>query len=136
MTDDRWAQLESKLDTILEVVHGTNARVGALEARFDALEARFDALEARVTTLEATVQQLAKDTAEMWRELVARIDAKSDELRQEMLAFRAELSADIHESHQIASRERNFIAKGIYTKIEMLDRRLTGVERHFVQQAT
>ena len=77
-------------------------------------------------------------------EVAAELEATADRARlrsgfaaaASALERAAELSADIHESHQIASRERNFIAKGIYTKIEMLDRRLTGVERHFVQQAT
>ena len=155
MTVDRLDRIEATLEIILTEVRGTNerldgleARVGklearfealearfeALEARFEALEARFDTLEARFDTLENRVDQLARDTGQMWREIVARIDAKADELKREILSLKSELRSDIHEARRVSSSDLDFATKSVNAKIEMLDFRLTAIERHVTPQ--
>jgi len=147
MSSDDAASIASTLQVILTEVRerfdgidkrfdGLETRMDRLEARFDALEARMDTVEQRFEVIETQLAQLRQDTAQMWREIIQRIDERSEDLRRDMRVFMTEMRADWHRSLQLWDSQLDTRTLSLQGKIDALTVRVTAVERQLQRQSS
>ena len=135
--------IQTTLQVILTEIRGLNVRFDGLETRLDALEARFDRLEARVDKLEARfdaleekVDQLTRDTAQMWQEIVKRVDDRTDEIRHDLAVFKSDIRADLGRLSQLWRSQLDFESQNLHARIGDLEQRVAAVERRIDEKTS
>lgn len=72
--DARLSSLELKVDAIDTQLKSLESKVDAIDIRLNSLESKVDTLDGRLSSLETTVDNRLKETRPIWEGLVLRIE--------------------------------------------------------------
>jgi prefoldin subunit 5 len=103
------------------------ARLDSIDARLGGLETRLTVVEERLSTLEEKVDRRLQETRPIWEQVLAKVEALENEMREGFKNIRDEMNAGLRRvERQVDILNRNILH--LQTDVDELDERVTKLE--------